>query len=256
MNALLALLPDLHLPDMSPGQLVATALIFTWSGFVRSGLGFGGAALALPFMLLVYDQPVFWIPVIGIQLLFFTGLTLSNRLHNVDWAYLFRSGRLILPAAFAGVFGLLNLPNGVLLVCIYVITLVYAVLWALDRAISSQHAWVDYLLLVLGGYVSGSSLTGAPLMIAVFMRHVPLGQLRDTLFVLWFVIVAFKLTTLAVLGVPLQLAAAALLLPVAAIGHVVGLKCHDYLLRRERLCRRLLGCLLVVVSLAGLWELR
>ena len=128
MNALLALLPDLHLPDMSPGQLVATALIFTWSGFVRSGLGFGGAALALPFMLLVYDQPVFWIPVIGIQLLFFTGLTLSNRLHNVDWAYLFRSGRLILPAAFAGVFGLLNLPNGVLLVCIYVITLVYAVI--------------------------------------------------------------------------------------------------------------------------------
>ena len=66
MNALLASLPDLHLPDMSPGQLVATALIFIWSGFVRSGLGFGGAALALPFMLLVYGQPVFWLPVIGI----------------------------------------------------------------------------------------------------------------------------------------------------------------------------------------------
>jgi uncharacterized membrane protein YfcA len=251
MSALLA-----SLPDFSLGQLVATALIFIWSGFVRSGLGFGGAALGLPFMLIVYDQPVFWIPMIGSHLLFFSGLTLSNRLHNVDWAYLLRSGRLILPAAFAGVFGLLNLPNGILLVCIYVITLVYAVLWALDRAISSQHAWVDNLLLVLGGYVSGSSLTGAPLMIAVFMRHVALGQLRDTLFVLWFIIVAFKLTTLAMLGVPLQLAAAALLLPVAAIGHVVGLKCHDYLLRRERLCRRLLGCLLVVVSLAGLWELR
>jgi len=251
MNALLA-----SLPDFGPGQLVATALIFIWSGFVRSGLGFGGAALGLPFMLLVYDQPVFWIPLIGSHLLFFSGLTLSNRLHNVDWRYLWRSGRLILPAAFAGVFGLLNLPNGLLLGCIYAITLIYAVLWALDRAISSKHAWIDNLLLVLGGYVSGSSLTGAPLMIAVFMRHVSLGQLRDTLFVLWFIIVAFKLATLRVLGVPLQLAAATLLLPVAAIGHVIGLKCHDWLLERERLCRRLLGCLLVVVSLAGLWQLR
>jgi uncharacterized protein len=256
MNALLASLPALLFPGMGPGQLFATALIFIWSGFVRSGLGFGGAALALPFMLQVYDKPVYWIPMLGSHLLFFSGLTLRNRLHNVDWSYVRRSGRLILPSAFAGVFGLLNLPNEILLAFIYSITLVYAVLWALDRAISSQHAWVDNLLLVIGGYVSGSSLTGAPLMIAVFMRHVSLGQLRDTLFALWFIIVVCKLAALAMVGVPLQLAASALLLPVAAIGHVVGLKCHDYLLERQQLCRRLLGCLLVVVSLAGLWELR
>ena len=165
-------------PNLSPAQLGATALIFVWSGFVRTGLGFGGAALGLPFLLLLYDQPLFWIPVIGLQLLLFSGLTLSNRLHNVDWSYLRRSGRLILPAAFAGVFGLLNLPNSVLLGCIYGITLFYALLWVLDRKIESRQRWVDQVLLVLGGYVAGSSLTGAPLMIAVFMRHVALPQLR------------------------------------------------------------------------------
>lgn len=247
---------DAVFPAFSVWQLCMTALLFMWSGFVRSGLGFGGAALGLPFMLLVYDQPIFWIPLIGSHLLFFSALTLSNRLHNVDWQYLRRSSRLILPAAFAGVFGLLNLPNDVLLLCIYSITLVYAVMWALDRVLTSKHAWVDNLLLVLGGYVSGSSLTGAPLMIAVFMRHVPLGKLRDTLFLLWFGIVAVKLATLAALGVPLGVKASAVLLPAAAIGHVVGLRCHEWLLQRDRLCRRLIGSLLVVVSLIGLLQLQ
>ncbi|MES2606146.1 MAG: TSUP family transporter [Pseudomonadota bacterium] len=244
-----------YFPGFSLWQLAFTAIVFAWSGFVRSGLGFGGAALGLPFMLLVYDKPVFWIPVIGSHLLFFSGLTLSNRLHNVDWAYLLKSGKLILPSAFAGVFGLLNLPNAVLLLLIYSITLVYAVMWALNRVIKSKHQWVDNLLLVFGGYVSGSSLTGAPLMIAVFMRHVPLMKLRDTLFVLWFVIVAFKLTTLFMLDVPLNTVTAILLLPAAAVGHVIGLKTHDFLLARDVLCRRLIGCLLILVSVAGLWEL-
>ncbi len=243
-------------PNFSPAHLVATALIFVWSGFVRTGLGFGGAALGLPFLLLLHDQPLFWIPVIGLQLLLFSGLTLSNRLHNVDWPYLRRSGRLILPAAFSGVFGLLNLPNSVLLGCIYGITLFYALLWVLDRKIESRQRWVDQVLLVLGGYVAGSSLTGAPLMIAVFMRHVALPQLRDTLFVLWFIIVAFKLATLAALAVPLNFEVAAVLVPAAAIGHWAGLRMHDLLLQHDGLTKRVIGLLLILVSLEGLWQLR
>jgi uncharacterized membrane protein YfcA len=243
-------------PDFSPAYLVATALVFVWSGFVRTCLGFGCAALGLPFLLLIHDQPLFWIPVIGLQLLLFSGLTLRNRLHNVDWSYLRRSGRLILPAAFAGVFGLLNLPNSVLLGCIYGITLFYALLWVLDRKIESRQRWVDQVLLVLGGYVAGSSLTGAPLMIAVFMRHVALSQLRDTLFVLWFIIVAFKLATLATLAVPLNFEVAAVLVPAAAIGHWAGLRTHDVLLQHDGLTKRVIGLLLILVSLEGLWQLR
>jgi uncharacterized membrane protein YfcA len=242
-------------PDFSLWQLSATALIFVWSGFVRSGLGFGGAALGLPLMLFVHDQPVFWIPVIGSHLLFFSALTLSNRLHNVDWAYLLRSGKLILPAAIAGVFGLLSLPNAVLLLLIYAITLGYAICWVLNRAITSQNRWVDNLLLLFGGYVSGASLTGAPLMIAVFMRNVPLTKLRDTLFVLWFIIVSIKLVTLYLLEIDLNMPVALLLLPMGAVGHVIGLKTHDFLVARDVLCKQLIGLFLIVVSLLGLGQL-
>ena len=37
-------------------QYVLIGLIFAWSGFVRTSLGFGGAVLALPFLLLVVNE--------------------------------------------------------------------------------------------------------------------------------------------------------------------------------------------------------
>jgi len=43
--------------NFSNQELFFTALVFIWTGFVRSGLGFGGAALGLPLMLFIYDQP-------------------------------------------------------------------------------------------------------------------------------------------------------------------------------------------------------
>jgi hypothetical protein len=49
---------QLQIFEFTTTQLAFTLMIFVWSGFVRSGLGFGGAALALPLMLLVYDQPI------------------------------------------------------------------------------------------------------------------------------------------------------------------------------------------------------
>lgn len=49
--------------DFSNTELILIAVIFIWTGFVRSGLGFGGAALGLPLMLFIYDQPVYWLPI-------------------------------------------------------------------------------------------------------------------------------------------------------------------------------------------------
>jgi hypothetical protein len=45
-------------------QYVLIALIFVWSGFVRSGLGFGGAVMSLPFLLLIDNQPLVFLPII------------------------------------------------------------------------------------------------------------------------------------------------------------------------------------------------
>ena len=102
---------SIYLLEFTRSQILLTVLVFVWTGFVRSGLGFGGAALGLPLMLFIYDQPLFWLPVIGFHLLLFSGLTLRTRLANVDWDYLKKSGSYILPAKIVGVIGLLNLPT-------------------------------------------------------------------------------------------------------------------------------------------------
>ncbi len=176
-------------------ELFLVGLIFLWAGFVRTGLGFGGAALGLPLMLLVGATPVYWLPIIGIHLLFFSSLTLAKSLKKVDWPYLKRSLLWIIPPTLIGVAGLLSLPDDVIVVFIYSITIFYAVTWIFNTQITSHSPWVDKLLLIFGGYVAGTSLTGAPLIVAVYMRHIAKEYLRNTLFVLWFILVSIKMIT-------------------------------------------------------------
>jgi uncharacterized membrane protein YfcA len=241
--------------DFSVSQTVIVCLLFVWAGFVRTGLGFGGAALGLPLMLFVDDNPLLWLPIIGTHLLFFSGLTLSKRLHNVDWAYLRSSVFYIIPPAIVGVFGLLNLPTLWVNVFIYGISLFYGIMWMLNRTIESHQGWADKLLLVVGGYVAGTSLTGAPLMVAVYMHNVAKEKLRDTLFVLWFVLVSIKMSTFVALSVDLHVVAALTLIPAAAIGHVLGLKAHDAIMRNDTLFKRWIGGGLAIVSALGLLNL-
>ena len=61
--------------ELLPYQYLLIGLVFIWSGFVRSGLGFGGAVLSLPFLLLIDNQPLVYLPLIAAHLLFFSGLT-------------------------------------------------------------------------------------------------------------------------------------------------------------------------------------
>ena len=235
-------------------ELGLIALIFIWTGFVRSGLGFGGAALGLPLMLFIYNQPVYWLPIIGTHLLFFTSLTLRSRLNNVDWAYLKKSSIYIIPPALIGVFGLITLPNNWLVIFIYSVTLFYALTWFLNMNIRSTNKWLDRFLLASGGYVAGTSLTGAPLMVAVYMRNVAAEQLRNTLFVLWFILVTIKMTTFKALGVEIHLLTALYLLPIAAIGHVIGIKTHDVILKNDQKFKRVIGGVLILISLLGLTQ--
>lgn len=243
---------DILLFQFSNTELGLIALIFVWTGFVRSGLGFGGAALGLPLMLFIYNQPIYWLPIIGFHLLFFTSLTLRSRLNNVDWAYLKKSSIYIIPPAIIGVLGLINLPNTWLIVFIYSITLFYAFVWVLNMNIKSNSEWLDKFLLSVGGYIAGTSLTGAPLIVAVYMRNVVANQLRNTLFVLWFILVALKMSTFKMLGVDIHWLTAIYLLPIAAIGHVIGLKTHDLILKNDREFKRIIGFVLIVISTLGL----
>ena len=242
------------LTNFTATELGLIALIFIWTGFVRSGLGFGGAALGLPLMLFIYNQPIYWLPIIGAHLLFFTSLTLRSRINNVDWAYLKKSSIYIIPPALIGVFGLINLPNNWLIIFIYSVTLFYAVIWFLNMNIRSNNEWLDRFLLAVGGYVAGTSLTGAPLMVAVYMRNVSAAQLRNTLFVLWFILVAIKMSTFKALGVDINILTAIYLLPVAAVGHIVGLKTHDLIIKNDQKFKRIIGAALIVISVLGLTQ--
>ena len=242
------------IPDFTLIEWTVVALLFIWAGFVRTGLGFGGAALGLPLLLFIVPEPVFWLPIIAIHLLFFSGITLSKRMGNVDWTYLKKSLVWITPPALVGVLGLVTLPAFWLNVFIYSLSLFYGIIWFINYALSSNTPWVDRFWLVVGGYAAGTSLTGAPLMVAVFMRNIARSQLRDTLFVLWFILVSLKMTTFIALSVDIYWLMALVLIPVAAIGHVVGLRVHEAIVQNDVLFKRWVGTGLVVVSSLGLWS--
>jgi uncharacterized membrane protein YfcA len=239
--------------EFSPAETLVIALIFVWTGFVRSGIGFGGAALGLPMLLLVADAPLFFLPIIALHLMVFTVITSGGRLGNIDWAFVRRAmGWMIVPKII-GVIGLLSLPTDWMVVFVFAITAFYAVNWILQREIRSHSAWVDRLLLLTGGYVSGASLVGAPLIAAVAIRHVALVRYRDTLFVLWFLLVVIKLGALLAAGVDPQWQWALALLAPAAVGHVIGLRFHQHLVHgNPAKVKRLLGSLLLIVSGSGI----
>ncbi|MFN2331205.1 MAG: TSUP family transporter [Halomonas sp.] len=255
--------------ELSIFHLVLVGLVFVWSGFVRTSLGFGGAVLSLPFLLLLHDEPLVFLPIIAIHLMIFSSwiawrghrqLVAENGGHpptesNIDWVYLLRSMKVMIIPKLIGVVGLLTLPGNVLTNIIFVIVMVYAIGYVLDKPFRSRNRWVDALLLALGGYVSGTSLIGAPLIVAVFATHVAAHQLRDTLFVLWFILVLIKMVSFVIAGVDLQLIHQLWLLPCALVGHLLGERAHQHMLASQtNLYFRVLGGVLILVSVVGLFS--
>ncbi|MDQ6962984.1 MAG: TSUP family transporter [Mariprofundaceae bacterium] len=241
--------------DLLLWQYISIAMIFVWTGFVRSGLGFGGAALGLPLLLLVVDNPLIFIPLIGVHLLFFSAITVGNKIGNVDWSFLKMAFAVMIIPKLIGVFGLLTLPTIWMTVFVYSMTLFYGCCYLFKYQIKSQHAWVDYILLMIGAYVSGTSLIGAPLIVAVVLRRVSKSQMRDTLFVLWSVLVSIKLAVLGYADVEFWWWYQWWLLPCAAIGHVIGLKMHDKLMHGDaETFKQWIGAVLIVICVVGLWR--
>jgi|TARA_B110001469_G_scaffold92940_1_gene88601 hypothetical protein len=241
--------------DFSHTELMVISGIFVWSGFVRAGLGFGGAALALPLMLLVADKPLFFLPIIATHLLIFSGITAGLRFKHVDREFLRESLTWMIIPKLIGVIGLLSLPTQWMVVSIYAITGFYAITWVIKWEITSQSPWIDRLLYILGGYFSGASLIGAPLIVAVAVRKMAMSAYRDTLFVLWFILVTIKMLAFAIAGVDLQWQWSLALLIPTGCGHMLGLKFHQQMLKHNaKLVRQWIGsCLLAVVAIA-LWK--
>jgi uncharacterized membrane protein YfcA len=249
--------------DLTLTQLVLVLLIFVWSGFVRTGLGFGGAMMSLPLLLLVDNRPLVYLPIIGVHLLIFSMLAVwqNNRTRTaaeknpstVDWVYLKKSLKIMIIPKLIGVLGLLTIPANIVSVIIFCIISVYSITYILNKPFKSSHPVSDGIFLSLGAYISGTSLVGAPLIMTVYMVHVAREKLRDTLFVLWFILVSIKMVAFLIAGVDLQLQAHLWLLPATAVGHYFGLRFHARLTAADPVIfYRVIGSALLVVSLCGL----
>ena len=242
-------------------EYALVGLVFVWSGFVRSGLGFGGAVLALPFLLLIVNDPLVFLPLIGMHLIFFSTLIMvqstrdkaSEQLKTINWQYLKRSLWIMIIPKMMGIIGLLTLPPVIMSTIILLIVLAYAIGYIVNRPIEIKTKLQEYGFLGLGAYVSGTSLTGAPLIVPVVASRVKKYELRNTLFVLWWILTSIKLVSFVIVGVDLQLIHHVWLLPCAFIGHLLGNRMHTYLVEQETpTFYRVLGVALVIVSLTGL----
>jgi len=248
-------------------QYLLIVLVFIWSGFVRSGLGFGGALFTIPFLLLIHNDPLFFLPIISIHLLFFASLTLlpnqllskqdgTNNPPTVNWRFVRYALLIMIIPKLAGVIGLLILPSDLMNCIIFLLIGAYSVTYIIGQPLQSNSRLLDIVFLILGAYISGTSLIGGPLVIAVAMRHIKSHEFRNTLFVLWTVLVSIKLCAFAYAGVDLQFAAALWLLPFAGIGHFIGLRFHQQLLQQSNArFYQILGGVLLTASFAGIVQI-
>jgi uncharacterized membrane protein YfcA len=215
----------------------------------------------LPFLLLIVNDPLIFLPLIGMHLIFFSTLIMiqstrnkaSDQLKTINWRYLKRSLWIMIIPKTVGIIGLLTLPPVIMSTIILLIVLAYAIGYIVNRPIEIKTKLQEYGFLGLGAYVSGTSLTGAPLIVPVVAARVEKHELRNTLFVLWWILTSIKLISFVIAGVDLQLIHHLWLLPCAFVGHVLGNKMHNYLVEQETpTFFRVLGIALVIVSLTGL----
>ena len=250
-------------------QYALIAIVFIWSGFVRSGLGFGGALFTIPFLLLIHDDPLFFLPIISIHLLFFAPSTLvfgkrkatdgqnqpAADANTVNWRFVRFSLAIMFIPKLVGVVGLIVLPTELMNSIIFLLIAGYSMTYILGRPLQSSSLTFDIVFLVIGAYISGTSLVGGPMVIAVALRHIKPFQFRDTLFVIWTVLVSIKLAAFVWAGISLNFVAALYLLPFAGIGHFIGLGAHERLLRQDsKKFYRILGSILFCASGAGLYQ--
>ena len=239
--------------ELTPIVVIVLLISFWWSGFVRAGLGFGGAGLMYPIAFLVVDSVIFIVPIVGAHLLLFTIMTLvGGGYKRVDWSTTWKLLLVMMPAKIIGVFGLLQMPDFWLLMAVYAILIFYSVSYILNIKMKPR-GWVNVPILLFGAYMSGLTLAGAPLIAAVALQYLNREQAKESMYVIWIVMVVIKMSTLIYYDVDLQLEYHLWLLPAAFVGNYMGSKMHDRLQQMQSdVFYRWMGIALLVLSLTGL----
>ena len=84
------------------------------------------------------------------------------------------------------------------------------------------------------------------------MQNIDVKRLRNTLFVLWFLLVTIKMSAFLIVDVYINWKFSLMLIPVAALGHFVGLKVHDRIIENDTQFKRWMGSVLILICIAGL----
>ncbi|TAK71987.1 MAG: sulfite exporter TauE/SafE family protein [Gammaproteobacteria bacterium] len=238
---------------MSTMDFVILSLAFLWSGFVRTGFGFGGTALMLPFALLAVDTPLIIVPLIALQSIIFSISTVAKNYKSINYKFLTYLFAILAIPVSVGLMGLVTLSDKMLMSIAYGIVLIYAIGYILPLEVKINTKWIDIPLLACGGYMMGVAFTGSPVIVAVAMRHLPKEQLRDTLLAVWIIIAVVKLISLWILGISLHLNMQLWLLPMVLVGHVTGIFFHSNILKwKGKRFYQLLGTMLLIVTIIGL----
>lgn len=237
--------------NFEPVVLAFLILCFLWSGFVRTGFGFGANALLLPLALLAVSDPLVIIPVVAIQGSLLNGFESIRNFRRISWRTLGWLLLIYIPTFTAGLYGLLSLPNWVLNLMIYGVTVGYALIYMFEWKFHFRSRLFDLLVVMLGGYVTGFSMSGGPLTIAIALKYISRELLRTTLMVLWALVGISKLTAFILVGVDIQLGLFFWTMPAVVIGHFIGLRFHDRILHTHYFYR-ILGGALLAISLLGI----
>ena len=86
------------------------------------------------------------------------------------------------------------------------------------------------------------------------MRFVDKSMLRNTMFVLWIILVGIKMTAFVVVGVSIDWQFSLYLIPVAAIGHVLGIFTHQKIINNDQLFKKWVGGALLCISSFGMFK--
>jgi uncharacterized protein len=242
--------------DLSAVQTCLLMLVFAWSGFVRAGLGFGGTALALPLALIVVESAQVVVPLFLVQLFVLSGVHTWRHRGNIDWRSVGYLTALLVMPVLAGVYTLIKLPHHGFMTLVYLCVLGVAMQYIVPFEFTSTRKAVDLVLLLVGGYVLGSTTAGGPPIVAVSMRYVARDKVRDTLLGLWLLVSAMNLVVLSQADVDLQWRSQLWLLPATVVGHCMGDRCHRQLLTMQTTgFYRVVGAALLIVTVIGLIKL-
>jgi uncharacterized membrane protein YfcA len=72
------------------------------------------------------------------------------------------------------------------------------------------------------------------------------------LFVLWFFLVSIKMVAFMAVGVYIDWRFSLMLIPVAALGHFIGLRMHERMIKSDAKFKRWMGGVLIIVCMVGL----